>query len=280
MRKPGSKRVKGFIAKHGSLFQVEVEAIETPVRRLVTRAVTVRRFFNRTPTTRCSCVSTRPGIESSSWRTRRPATVSGGPEPRWTDRDRRHDRTPSVSVHWSSSSGDWSTPLDLFHRLDRIHHFTLDAAANAANAKVESWLGPDHPEPRRRDALRRNWHLDGPGGSVWLNPPYGRTIGSFMAKARLESQHVTVVCLVPVRTDTRWWHDHCAGQEVEFLRRRLKFNGQAKDAPFPSAVVTMRPPVTDSRYTCAHCGDRFLHRRSDAKYCSGRCRTASCRARQ
>ena len=88
-----------------------------------------------------------------------------------------------MSVLWSSASVEWSTPADLFTRLDRRHHFTLDAAATTANAKVANWLGPDHPDPSRRDALVRAWDVDSGGGAVWVNPPYGPTIGARLVKA-------------------------------------------------------------------------------------------------
>jgi len=61
-----------------------------------------------------------------------------------------------------------------------------------------------------------------------------------MAKAFKESQRgCTVVCLVPARTDTAWWHDNViAGKaEIRFIRGRLKFNDGPNAAPFPSAVV-------------------------------------------
>lgn len=50
----------------------------------------------------------------------------------------------------------------------------------------------------------------------------------------------TVVCLVPARTDTGWWHDYAMRGEVRFVRGRLRFNGLNCNAPFPSAVVIFR----------------------------------------
>jgi hypothetical protein len=47
----------------------------------------------------------------------------------------------------------------------------------------------------------------------------------------------TVVCLVPARTDTAWWHDYAMKGKITFIRGRLKFGGQKNSAPFPSAVV-------------------------------------------
>lgn len=46
-----------------------------------------------------------------------------------------------------------------------------------------------------------------------------------------------VVCLVPARTDTAWWHDYAAKGAVTFIRGRLKFGDAASNAPFPSALV-------------------------------------------
>jgi len=47
----------------------------------------------------------------------------------------------------------------------------------------------------------------------------------------------TVVCLVPARTDTRWWHDYAMKGRIEFIRGRLKFGNAKNSAPFPSALV-------------------------------------------
>ena len=50
----------------------------------------------------------------------------------------------------------------------------------------------------------------------------------------------TVVCLLPARTDTTWFHRYCLKGEVRFLRGRVKFKGAANGAPFPSMVVIFR----------------------------------------
>ena len=67
---------------------------------------------------------------------------------------------------------------------------------------------------------------------------------------RLASRRgATVVCLVPSRTDTAWWHDTviAGGAEVRFVRGRLRFVGAEHPAPFPSAVVIFRPPSSPSQ---------------------------------
>ena len=141
----------------------------------------------------------------------------------------------------TSLSDSWTTPRSTYDVLNREFHFALDAAALQASTLVpENWYGPDHPEPSRQDALTRSWLDDCNGGTVWLNPPYGRAIKSFMAKANEESQGgVRVVALVPARTDTQWWWDSVIHHEVRFIKGRLKFGNQTNSAPFPSAIVVM-----------------------------------------
>ena len=51
----------------------------------------------------------------------------------------------------------------------------------------------------------------------------------------------TVVCLVPSRTDTDWWHRYAMKGEVRLLRGRLRFGDAEANAPFPSAVIVFRP---------------------------------------
>lgn len=81
------------------------------------------------------------------------------------------------------------------------------------------------------------------GGAVFCNPPYGREIGRWIRKAWEEAQKgVTIVLLIPARTDTAYFHDYIYGQaEIRFVRGRLRFTdeeGKAyQAAPFPSMVV-------------------------------------------
>jgi hypothetical protein len=92
---------------------------------------------------------------------------------------------------------------------------------------------------REEDGLLLEWF-----GRCWMNPPYGRTIGRWMAKARRMAESgkaELVVCLVPARTDTAWWHENVMrAAEVRFIRGRLKFGGAKHAAPFPSALVIFK----------------------------------------
>ena len=84
---------------------------------------------------------------------------------------------------------------------------------------------------KKNNGLAQTWV-----GNIWMNPPYGREIGAWMKKAS-ETKGL-VVCLVPARTDTKWWHDYAMkAKEIRFVRGRLHFGDSKNSAPFPSAVV-------------------------------------------
>ena len=137
----------------------------------------------------------------------------------------------NTSVHFSSQTDLWETPQDFFDKLNDEFGFNLDVCATPQNAKVFRFFTKEH------DGLSQDW-----GESIcWMNPPYGREIGKWMKKAYESSlAGATVVCLVPARTDTAWWHDYAIKGEIRFVKGRLKFGGHKNSAPFPSAVVIFK----------------------------------------
>lgn len=153
------------------------------------------------------------------------------------------------NVHFSSKTDLWATPADFFSRYNGKFGFDLDVCALPENAKCERFFTPD------QDGLKQEWN-----GVCWMNPPYGRGIGAWVKKAYEASQQgAVVVCLLPARTDTAWWHDYCTLGQIEFIRGRLKFGGSKNSAPFPSAVVVFGKPANDNKPTagdvssCAKC---------------------------
>lgn len=132
-----------------------------------------------------------------------------------------------MNVHFSSATDLWATPQDFYDKYNAKYHFTLDVCANAENAKCAKFFDISD------NGLIQNWT-----GTCWMNPPYGREIGLWMKKAYESSLNgALVVCLVPARTDTKWWHDYAMKGSIEFIKGRLKFGSAKNSAPFPSAVV-------------------------------------------
>lgn len=138
-----------------------------------------------------------------------------------------------AGVVGSSETDEWATPQWLFDQLNDEFHFTLDPCATKANAKCASFY------TREDDGLSRPWAPE----RVWMNPPYGREIGRWVEKAFLQAMMgATVVCLIPSRTDTTWWHRFCMkAHEIRFIKGRVQFGDSQQNAPFPSCVVVFRP---------------------------------------
>lgn len=130
----------------------------------------------------------------------------------------------------SSNSDEWETPKDLFAELNTKYKFGLDACATIKNALCAAHFTV------KENALQQDWSGY---GNVFMNPPYGRVIKDFVLKAYEESKKgITVVCLLPARTETAWFHDYCLPfGEIKFLRGRLRFSGSKVNAPFPSMIV-------------------------------------------
>lgn len=137
-----------------------------------------------------------------------------------------------LAVCFSSSSDEWPTPQWLFEQLNREFRFTLDPCSTPDNAKC------DRHYTMADNGLQREWGTE----SVFMNPPYS-AVEDWMARAFMASiEGATVVCLVPSRTDTAWWHDYAMKGEIRFIRGRLKFGEATANAPFPSAIIIFRPP--------------------------------------
>jgi len=155
---------------------------------------------------------------------------------------------------FSSASGDWETPQELFDELDKEFDFVLDPCATIHTTKCPYWYG------EKDGSLDRPWNNY---QSVFVNPPYGRSIGRWVQKGLAESiLGAVVVMLLPARPDTAWWRNYvvkalghgpvysiemgkwwkliAASGEIWFLKGRLKFSGHKNSAPFPSCVVVFR----------------------------------------
>ena len=136
-------------------------------------------------------------------------------------------------VMFSSGSLEWETPQKLYDILDSMFHFTLDPCATPKNSKCKSYF------TKGEDGLEKSWK----GHTVFMNPPYGRDIKKWIKKAYEQSRHpnTIVVCLLPSRTDTKYWHDYCMkAQKIYFVKGRLKFGEATNSAPFPSAIVVFK----------------------------------------
>ena len=138
--------------------------------------------------------------------------------------------TQTQKIMFSSKTSAWGTPQSFYRKLDMEFNFTLDPCASESNAKCPKYYTEE------QNGLIQDWE----GETVFMNPPYGRDIKDWIKKAHEESQkpNTTVVCLIPSRTDTKYWHNYVMqAKEIRFVKGRLKFGDSKNAAPFPSAVV-------------------------------------------
>lgn len=156
----------------------------------------------------------------------------------------------------------WATPQKFWEKLDDKYRFVFDLACSASNCKTRDGFTEED------DSLDQEWariSMETRGGWLWLNPPYSR-VREFVDKAWFESSlGARIVCLVPARTDTYWFHEYIynqTGVSYEFIRGRLTFGteeywkwvweqetidgkenklyhcyGKKNSAPFPSMLV-------------------------------------------
>ena len=104
-------------------------------------------------------------------------------------------------LFFESAGDERSTPKDFFDTLNAEFHFDIDCAASKLNHKCDLWFGEDGVE---NDAIEADWAAM----TCFLNPPYS-VAGGFVQKARDEADKgATVVLLLPVRSDTKWWHKY------------------------------------------------------------------------
>lgn len=128
---------------------------------------------------------------------------------------------------FASKKQEYATPWNLFNVLDEEFNFTLDVCADEKNHKVDRFFSEED------NSLVQDWT-----GVCWMNPPY-KDMKKWVIKAYEESvrNHSIIVCLIPARTNTVWWHEYCNRGEIRFLKGRPKFEGCVHGLPQPLAVV-------------------------------------------
>lgn len=127
----------------------------------------------------------------------------------------------------------WSTPQHVFDKLNAEFHFTVDLCADSVNRKCEAFIP-------KSISLASDVLWDGIG---WLNPPYGKGIGAYLAKAVRSTKDymgTVIVALVPTNTNAPWWHDWVLrADEIRFVLKKLSFtahNGH-RGVPFTGHAI-------------------------------------------
>lgn len=114
-------------------------------------------------------------------------------------------------------SDNWATPPDVYDKFNQEFNFDFDPCP------LNLWEITE-----KTDGLLIEW-----GKRNYINPPYSRKLKeAFVIKAIEESKKGKLcVCLLPVSTSTKLFHDHILpnAKEIRFLRSRISFIGYDKE---------------------------------------------------
>ena len=146
-----------------------------------------------------------------------------------------HDRAGAM---FTSDTGEWYTPAKVIAAtVEAMGGIDLDPCAEPARG-----VPAERHFTEAEDGLSQPWR-----GRVYMNPPYGKTIGEWVDKLAEEYEYGNVtqaVALLPARTDTSWWA-HLPAATVCFFTGRLTFSEHPSPAPFPSAACYLGPNQRD-----------------------------------
>lgn len=137
---------------------------------------------------------------------------------------------------YNGNGRHWATPPEVFDPLHAEFKFTLDPCATPETAKCSLFYTEDV------NGLEQDWGAH----NVFMNPPYGREVYAWTAKAKeAASRGALVVGLLPASVDLAWFHRDVVGvAEVRFIRGRVRFltGGPYRASGFfASMIVIWRP---------------------------------------
>lgn len=119
----------------------------------------------------------------------------------------------SIGGHQSPvmKQDEWLTPPAITAALGPVD---LDPCAPIS----PPWRIARHALTREDDGLTAPWH-----GRVWMNPPYGREVGAWLARL---ADHGNGIALIFARTETKDFHKHVwrRAAALLFLAGRLHFH--------------------------------------------------------
>ena len=105
---------------------------------------------------------------------------------------------------------------------------TRDVCASVLNHKLpDYWTKEDN-------SLAMNWE-----GNCWMNPPFSRDLNKWVKKACNDAERFggTKVCLIPVRSNTKWWAEVCVKAEIRFINGEVNFNDEERGLWLPMCII-------------------------------------------
>jgi phage N-6-adenine-methyltransferase len=145
---------------------------------------------------------------------------------------------------FKSDSVEYSTPLSLFIPIKKEFDLKIDVCANDENYKLEKYW------TCREDAFVQEWNENS-----WMNPPYNNDLKKWVRKAYKESikyRKVTIVCLIPVRSNTKWWSEVVNKAEVRFIIGEVNFSNLKRGLWLPLCFLIFGNKSKPGRFGCVY----------------------------
>lgn len=132
------------------------------------------------------------------------------------------------NIEFKSESIEYSTPLKIVEPLIEEFRLTRDVCASSTNNKLPDYWTKEH------DALSQSWK-----GNCWMNPPFSRDLSKWVKKAYRDTEQFggTKVCLIPVRSNTKWWAEVVLKSEIRFINGEVNFNDETRGLWLPMCIV-------------------------------------------
>ena len=127
-----------------------------------------------------------------------------------------------------SLSVEYSTPLRIINPLIEEFDLLFDICASAENHKLPFyWTVEDN-------AFTKEWF-----GNCWMNPPFSNDLNKWVRKACKDAHDLggTKVCLVPVRSNTKWWAEVAPQAEIRFINGEVNFNDAPRGLWLPMCIM-------------------------------------------
>jgi phage N-6-adenine-methyltransferase len=129
------------------------------------------------------------------------------------------DKIGNKKNSFASKDIEYSTPISIVQPLIAEFGITRDVCASQKNHKLPDYWTKDD------DAFTMDWV-----GNIWMNPPFDRNLAKWVKKASDEADKHggNKVCLIPVRSNTKWWAQYIPKAEIRFINGEVNFNDEPR----------------------------------------------------
>lgn len=149
------------------------------------------------------------------------------------------DKIGNKNNSFESKSIEYSTPKTIVEPLIKEFEITTDVCASKLNHKLPKyWTKEDN-------SLNKDWI-----GNCWMNPPFDRNLSKWVKKAHNEAiiNGGTKVCLIPVRSNTKWWAETMIDAEIRFINGEVNFNDEPRGLWMGMCIVIFGEKANKGTY--------------------------------